>query len=76
MRWDGREHFTTLDGHSIIHSGRPTQGMSGVAVWIHRQVAGALVGYKTVSDRLTDVRLNAKSRNITLKCMDQRNQPK
>jgi len=39
--------------------------MSGVAVWIHRKVAGALVGYKPTSDRLIVVRLNAKPRNIT-----------
>jgi len=31
--WDGQGHFTTLDGHTIVYSGRPTQGMSGVAVW-------------------------------------------
>jgi len=42
--------FTTLDGHTIIYSGRLTQGMSGVAVWIHRKIAGALVGYEPISD--------------------------
>ena len=45
VRWDGLGHFTTLDGHTIVYSGRLTQGMSGVAVWIHRKIAGALVGY-------------------------------
>jgi len=40
--------------------------MSGVAVWIHRKTAGALVGYEPVSDRVFVVRLNAKPRNITL----------
>ena len=43
VRWDGQGHFTTLDGHTIVYSGRLTQGMSGVAVWIHRKIAGALV---------------------------------
>jgi len=37
-----------------------------VAVWIHTQIAGALVGYETISDRVLVVRLNAKPRNITL----------
>jgi len=64
-----------MDGHTIVYSGRPTQGMSGVAVWIHRKVAGALVGYEPISDRLIVVRRNAKPRNITFKCMDQRQQP-
>jgi len=27
VRWDGQGHFTTLDGHTIVYSGRPTQGM-------------------------------------------------
>jgi len=42
--------FTMLDGLTIIYSGRLTQGMSGVAVWIHRKIAGALVGYEPISD--------------------------
>jgi len=66
VRWDGQWHFRTLDGHTIVHSGRPTPGMSGVAVWIHRKIAVALVGYEPISDRVLVVRLNAKSRNITL----------
>jgi len=40
--------------------------MSGVAVWIHRKVPGALVGYEPISDRLIVVRLNVKPRNITM----------
>jgi len=61
VRWDGQGHFTTLDGHT----GRLTQGMSGVAVWIYRKIAGALVGYEPISDRVLVVRRKAKSRNIT-----------
>jgi len=48
----GQGHFTTLDGHTIVYSGRLTQGMSGVAVWIHRKIAGAFVGYEPISDRV------------------------
>ena len=33
VRLDGHDtDFTTLDGHTIVYSGRPNQGMSGVAV--------------------------------------------
>ena len=42
-RRDGQQHFTTMDGHTIVYSGQHTHGMSGVAVWIHRKVTGALV---------------------------------
>jgi len=61
----GQGHFTTLAGHTIVHSGRLTQDMSGVAVWIHVKIAGALVGYEPISDRVL-VRLKAKPRNIRL----------
>ena len=40
--------------------------MSGVAVWIHRKIAGALVGYEPISDRVLVVRLKAEPRDITL----------
>jgi len=40
--------------------------MPGVAVWIHRKISGALVGYEPLSDRVLVVRLKAKPRNITL----------
>ena len=39
-------------GKTLPFSGRLTQGMSGVAVWIHRKIAGALVGYEPISDRV------------------------
>jgi len=40
--------------------------MSSVAVWIHRKLAGALVGYEPICNRVLVVRLEAKPRNITL----------
>jgi len=40
--------------------------MSGVTAWINRKIAGALVGYEPVSDRVLVVRLNAIRGNITL----------
>ena len=66
VRWDGQGHFTTLDCCTIVYSSRLTQGMSGVAVWIHRKIAGALVAYEPVSDRVLVVQLKTKPRNITL----------
>jgi len=66
VKWDGQGHFTTLDGHAIVYSGRLTQVMSGLAVWIHRKLTGVLMGYEPISDRVLVVRLMAKPRNITL----------
>jgi len=66
VRWDGQGHFTTLDDHTIVYSGRLTQDMSGVTVWIHTKIAGELVGYEPISDRVLVVRLKVKPQNITL----------
>ena len=60
VRWNGQGHFTTLDGHIIVYSGLLTQGISGVSIWINRKIAGALVGYEPISDR---VKQKAKTRN-------------
>ena len=57
--------FRNIGWPHIVYSGRLTQGMSGGAVWIHRKIAGALVGYEPISDRVL-VRLKVKPRNITL----------
>src|SRR6218665_3519917 len=35
VRWSGRGHFDTSEGHMIIYSGKESQGHSGVGVWIH-----------------------------------------
>jgi len=64
----GKHDGTTLGGHTVVYSGRPTHGMSEVAVWIHRKVAGVLVGYEPISDRVIVERLNAKPRNIRTYC--------
>jgi len=40
--------------------------MSGVAVWIHKKITGALVGYELVIDQVLVVRLKVKPWNITL----------
>ena len=28
VRWGGQGHFRTLDGHTVVYSGRHTQGIS------------------------------------------------
>jgi len=45
-----RAFYNTGWPHNSIYSGRPTWSMSVLAVWIHRKVAGALVGYEPISD--------------------------
>ena len=66
VRWEGQGHFTTLEGHTIIYSGRTTQGRSGVAIWVHKKIFGSILGYEPINDRILTVRLKAKPRNITV----------
>ena len=75
VRWNGQGHFTTLNGHTIVYSGRLTQGMSGVAVWIHRKIAGALVdmNQSATESLLCDSRRNHETL-LCFSCMDQRPQ--
>jgi len=49
----------------VTRSGQ-TAAIAWVAVWIHGKIAGALVGYEPISDRVLVVRLKAKPRNIII----------
>ena len=66
VRWQGQGHFTTREGHIIMYSGDKVQGQQGVAVWLNKRVAGALIGYEPVNSRIIVVRLNAKPKCISL----------
>ena len=67
VRWAGQGHFTTLEGHTIVYAGESNQqGQRRVAVWLHKNIAGAIIGYEPVSSRIIKVRLTAKPRNVTM----------
>ena len=66
VRWSRQGHFTTIDGHTMVYSGRDVQGMSGVAIWIHKKIAKVMTGYEPVNDRVLKIRFNAKPRNVTM----------
>jgi len=66
VRWEGHEHFTTLEDHTIVYSGDKVQGQEGIAVWLHQRIAGALIGYEPANSRIVVVRLNAKPRCFSL----------
>jgi len=65
VRWEGRGHFTTLEGHTIVYSGDKVRGQQGVAMWLHKRVAGTLIGYEPTNSRLMVVRINARPRCIS-----------
>ena len=66
VRWEGQGHFTTLKDHAVVYSGDKVQGQQGVAVWLHKRIAGTLIGYEPVNSRIVVVRLSAKLQCISL----------
>ncbi|CAF2370343.1 unnamed protein product [Rotaria sp. Silwood2] len=66
IRWEGQGHFNTTKGHTVIYSGNEKRGQHGVAIWIHRKIAKAIISYEPVNERMMVVRLNARPKNITL----------
>src|SRR6218665_2542659 len=66
VRWKGQGHFTTTEGHTIVYSGGDVQGQRGVAVWIHKKIAGTLLEYQTVNDQSLAIEINAKPRIFSI----------
>ena len=66
VRWGGRGHFITTEGHMIVYSGEENQGHGGVGVWIHKRNTTAIVGYETVNSRILVIRVKAKPKCISL----------
>ena len=56
---DGQGHFTTLDGRTIVYSGRPTQDTSGV----HRFIGKSLECWSDMNQSATESLLCDSTRN-------------
>ena len=65
-KWSNNGHFTTMDGHTVLFSGREDREHHGVAIWIHRSFASCLLSYNTVSSRIISATFAAKPRNVTV----------
>ena len=66
MRWAGKGHFTTPDGHTIYFSGNQKGGQKGVAFIADQLIAKRVLGYNPINDRLMTIRLQAKPINFTV----------
>ena len=66
VRWKGKGHFTTDDGHTVYFSGNEKGGQRGVAFVANQHVAKRVLGYNPINDRLISLRLQAKPINITI----------
>ena len=67
-KWSGNGHFKTLDGHTVLYSGRPTSGREhhGVAIWINKNTASCLASYNTISNRVISSTFASKPRDMTI----------
>ena len=52
MRWTGKGHFTTSDGHTVYFSGNEKGGKKGVAFIANQHTAKRVLGYNPINDRL------------------------
>lgn len=67
-KWAGRGHFRTLNGHTVLFSGRQDDEREhhGVAIWVHKNVAACLASYDPVNSRIMTATFAAKPRDITM----------
>ena len=57
VRWTKQGHFITNNGNTLVYAGHDTQHTAGVAVWLDKSVAGSLLGYNPINERMMSVRL-------------------
>lgn len=65
-RWAGQGHFTPHAGGKFIYSGQAKGGHGGVAIYLSKQIANTVLGYKPVNDRILSIRLQGKVKNIKI----------
>lgn len=65
-RWAGQGHFTPHAGGKFIYSGQAKAGHGGVAIYLSKQIANTVLGYKPVNDRILSIRLQGKVKNIKI----------
>ncbi|XP_071807999.1 craniofacial development protein 2-like [Asterias amurensis] len=65
MRWTGKGHFTTLTNHVVYFSGKDNKRESGVAFVVNPDVAGCVLGYNPVNDRIITIRIQGTPMNVT-----------
>ena len=65
LRWTGMGEFNS-DDHYIYYCGQESLIRNGVAITVNKRVRNAVLGYSLKNDRMTFVRFQGKSFNITI----------
>ena len=65
LKWTGMGEFTS-DYHYIYYCGQESPRRNGVAIIVNKRVWNAVLGCSLKNDRMSSVRLQAKSFNITV----------
>ena len=63
--WNGQGSFKTCTNHTVLFPGSEEGYSHGAAVILTRETSNALIGYSPISDRIINVRIQAKPHNIT-----------
>ena len=65
-KWSGSGHFKTLDGHTVLYSGKTGREHHGVAIWINKNTSSSLASYNPISNRVILATFNSKPRDVTI----------
>ena len=66
LRFTGKGHFTTDDGHAIYYSGDDKKRQHGVGFVVGKNTKKSVLGYNPVSERVITIRLQANPVNFTI----------
>ena len=65
-KWTGSGHFTTIDGHTVMFSGKQEREFHGVAIWVHKSVAACMTSYNPVGSRIISATFASSPKDITI----------
>ena len=66
MRWKNLGETTTGEGHKVFFCGKEDKHEHDVEFLVHKDIVDTVVGCRSVSSRLTIIRLGAVPFNITV----------
>ena len=64
--WNDDGRFATIDNNLVVYSGKSSGCNQGVAIILAQEIKDALIGYTPVSDRIIKLRLQGRSRNLSI----------
>lgn len=66
VRWNNCGEHITINGNSLIYSGRTEKRESGVGIMMTKAARASLIDWSPVSDRIIVARLRTRARNVNI----------